>query len=127
MSHNNPCLNHIRQLTGLFRRITLSIKILVKSPHTWKGLAIRVVSGYLACADEAVSSLTVFTVDPLLPGNEYFGPSGTDNSNLCKCSTIAYSLVSACAACQGADWITYDRSFPLITVFMNLPLDGPNG
>ena len=71
--------------------------------------------------------LTVFTVDPLLPGEEYFGPSGVDNSNLCKCSTVAYSLVSACAACQDAEWITYGPYSLLISIFIHHPLDGPNG
>ncbi|KAF8477806.1 hypothetical protein DFH94DRAFT_855025 [Russula ochroleuca] len=48
-----------------------------------------------------------FTINPLLPGNAYSGPSGSDDSNLCKCNTIAYSLLSACDACQGAEWISW--------------------
>ncbi|KAF8497761.1 hypothetical protein F5888DRAFT_249657 [Russula emetica] len=50
-----------------------------------------------------------FTVEPLQPGLMYDGPSGADNSNLCKCSTIGYSLLSACAGCQGADWISWSE------------------
>jgi len=48
-----------------------------------------------------------FTVDPLLPGQTYIGPGGLDNDDMCKCNTIVYCLISACDACQGADWITW--------------------
>ncbi|KAI0270215.1 hypothetical protein BGY98DRAFT_1190076 [Russula aff. rugulosa BPL654] len=48
-----------------------------------------------------------FAVGPLQPGESYPGPSGTDNSNLCKCSTVGYSLISACTGCQGERWIRY--------------------
>ncbi|KAH9992128.1 hypothetical protein BJV77DRAFT_453678 [Russula vinacea] len=50
-----------------------------------------------------------FTVNPLLPGYSYTGPSGVDDSNLCKCNTVSYSLISACDACQGAAWITWSE------------------
>jgi hypothetical protein len=33
-------------------------------------------------------------------------PRGPDNSNLCECSTVGYSLFSLCVACQGEIWIT---------------------
>ncbi|KAF8465588.1 hypothetical protein DFH94DRAFT_848610 [Russula ochroleuca] len=43
----------------------------------------------------------------LLPqGYSYSGPDGFDASNLCYCNTVAYSLFSACGACQGQEWIT---------------------
>src|SRR5258708_822852 len=45
-----------------------------------------------------------YTIDPLSPGDHYLGPSAEAAYNLCKCSTIGYSLISACGACQGADW-----------------------
>jgi hypothetical protein len=48
-----------------------------------------------------------FTIDALKPGYSYTGPSGVDDSNMCKCNTITYSLVSACDACQGADWTSW--------------------
>ena len=52
------------------------------------------------------SSLAVFTV-PVLPfGYEYGGPSGSDDSDLCKCNTVTYALISACDACQQEPWIT---------------------
>ena len=49
-----------------------------------------------------------FTINALRPGYSYTGPSGVDNSNLCKCNTVTYSLISACDACQGEAWTTYD-------------------
>ena len=53
----------------------------------------------------------VFTIDPLPPGYSYIGPSGADDSDLCKCSTVGYSLISACGGCQGQSWITYDPCY----------------
>ncbi|KAH9955848.1 hypothetical protein BC827DRAFT_827384 [Russula dissimulans] len=50
-----------------------------------------------------------FTISSLMPGYTYSGPSGPDDSNLCKCSTVAYSLISACDACQGSSWISWDE------------------
>ncbi|KAI0297402.1 hypothetical protein BC826DRAFT_165512 [Russula brevipes] len=45
-----------------------------------------------------------FIIHPLLPGYSYMGPSALDAGNWCKCNTVAYSLLSACAACQGELW-----------------------
>jgi hypothetical protein len=63
---------------------------------------------YLSCVILADSSLAAFTIDALKPGYSYTGPTGVDDTNMCKCNTITYSLVSACDACQGADWTRYD-------------------
>ncbi|KAH9995304.1 hypothetical protein BJV77DRAFT_239913 [Russula vinacea] len=46
-----------------------------------------------------------FTIEPLQPGDMYRGPQGEDDANLCKCSTVGYSLISACAGCQGGRWV----------------------
>ncbi|KAI0260306.1 hypothetical protein BC834DRAFT_554096 [Gloeopeniophorella convolvens] len=48
---------------------------------------------------------------PLLPkGDSYTGPNGSgDNSDLCKCNTVVYSLMSACDACQNAEWISWEQ------------------
>ncbi|KAH9984280.1 hypothetical protein BJV77DRAFT_199950 [Russula vinacea] len=51
----------------------------------------------------------VFRIGPLQSGQSYFGPSGVDDSNLCKCSTVGYSLISACGGCQGETWITWSE------------------
>ncbi|KAI0270212.1 hypothetical protein BGY98DRAFT_268172 [Russula aff. rugulosa BPL654] len=50
-----------------------------------------------------------FTVNPLQPGSMYGGPSDVGNSNFCICSTIGYSLISACAGCQGENWISWSQ------------------
>jgi len=79
------------------------------STYNWANNSLNQNPCEVAAYMEGTCNQGVFTVDPLLPGNEYFGPSGVDNSNLCKCSTVAYSLVSACAACQEAEWITWSE------------------
>ncbi|KAF5357921.1 hypothetical protein D9756_001430 [Leucocoprinus leucothites] len=64
----------------------------------------------------------VFTLDSLDPGFVYLGPSKIV-ANSCRCSTVYYSMLSACAACQGNSWIgwaqysancttVYDAKFP---------------
>ncbi|KAF8523438.1 hypothetical protein BU17DRAFT_85723 [Hysterangium stoloniferum] len=40
-------------------------------------------------------------IAPLLPGNDiYTGPSNTASSNKCSCSSVTYSMFSACSICQ---------------------------
>jgi len=48
-----------------------------------------------------------FEIPQLPPGRHYGGPDvGEDNS--CTCNTVTYSLVSACAACQGSStWVQW--------------------
>ncbi|KIJ53651.1 hypothetical protein M422DRAFT_25476 [Sphaerobolus stellatus SS14] len=50
-----------------------------------------------------------WNIDPL-PNNTiiYSGPKAGE-SNPCSCSTVVYSLVSACAACQGDGFITWEQ------------------
>lgn len=43
--------------------------------------------------------------DPRTTGQQYSGPTEPD-SNACLCSSVMYSMLSACAICQGA---TVDR------------------
>jgi len=69
-------------------------------------------------------------IDPLSPGGMYIGPSSPDSWAWCKCSTVAYSLVSACGSCQGGSWYTWPQystnctSIPHPSTFPN-PV--PNG
>jgi len=52
----------------------------------------------------------VFTLDPLDPGFVYLGPTVLA-ANSCRCSTVYYSVLSACAYCQNQtylDWSIYD-------------------
>lgn len=51
-----------------------------------------------------------FTLAPLQPGFVYLGPTAL-TANSCRCSTVYYSLLSACAYCQNQtylDWSIYD-------------------
>ncbi|EKM82551.1 hypothetical protein AGABI1DRAFT_125014 [Agaricus bisporus var. burnettii JB137-S8] len=48
----------------------------------------------------------VFTLASLDEGFSYIGPTQL-NQNSCRCSTVYYSLLSACAACQGEQWINW--------------------
>ncbi|TEB30495.1 hypothetical protein FA13DRAFT_555351 [Coprinellus micaceus] len=46
----------------------------------------------------------------LPPGYVYDGPSLVDRQNTpCRCSSVYYSLLSACAWCQGRDFISWSR------------------
>jgi len=49
-----------------------------------------------------------FTVGPLLQGNVYLGPT-LDNANSCRCSSVFYSLISACASCQDRNFLAWSR------------------
>jgi hypothetical protein len=49
---------------------------------------------------------TVFEIDPLPQGRHYTGPDSGQGTP-CQCNTVVYSLVSACAGCQGGQWIPY--------------------
>lgn len=42
-----------------------------------------------------------FNVDSLPPGGSYERPGQGPGDNSCMCSTVTYSLISACAICQG--------------------------
>ncbi|KAF9454634.1 hypothetical protein P691DRAFT_806802 [Macrolepiota fuliginosa MF-IS2] len=50
----------------------------------------------------------VFTLQPLDPGFVYLGPSLTVQ-NSCRCSSVYYSMLSACAACQGRNWLDWSE------------------
>ncbi len=45
-----------------------------------------------------------FNLQPLLPGYVYLGPT-VANANSCRCSSVYYSLLSACAYCQGRNYL----------------------
>jgi hypothetical protein len=64
-------------------------------------------SSFSRIASLAISSpRTEFHIPALPQGRAYNGPAYGD-STLCKCSTIVYSLLSACDACQGDPWFKY--------------------
>jgi len=39
----------------------------------------------------------------------YLGPYASQSTDLCECNTIAYSLLSACSACQGGTWVSWSE------------------
>jgi hypothetical protein len=65
-------------------------------------------------------SFSAFTIKELAPGYHYTGPGRYDDTDLCKCNTVTYSLLSACVACQGEEWISY--GIPFVVVFKSLGL-----
>ncbi|KAH9992119.1 hypothetical protein BJV77DRAFT_452982 [Russula vinacea] len=50
-----------------------------------------------------------YNLPPLLPGLSYFGPTSIGAADLCYCNTVAYSLISACDACQGEQWLAWSE------------------
>ncbi|KAH9971460.1 hypothetical protein BJV74DRAFT_244694 [Russula compacta] len=73
----------------------------------------------------------VFTIPDLIPDDSYVGPTGTgDAADLCKCNTIVYSLMSACDACQGGKWFSWNMwshncsSIDTPTTYSNVIPDG---
>ncbi len=60
------------------------------------------------CGHCGLIYLVVFTIAPLLPGYVYTGPN-PDSSDNCQCSMIGYSLIGACAVCQGHDPVVCDH------------------
>ncbi|EDR14361.1 uncharacterized protein LACBIDRAFT_306125 [Laccaria bicolor S238N-H82] len=69
-----------------------------------------------------------FTLSPLAPDYVYLGPS-VANANSCRCSSVYYSLLSACANCQGRNflrWSAYDGNCS--TVYLSVfPQPLPTG
>jgi hypothetical protein len=58
----------------------------------------------------------------------YVGPTGPNDANdLCKCNTVVYSLMSACDACQGANWFSCVFAFTFCALPMTIPVDGIRG
>ncbi|KAJ3538365.1 hypothetical protein NMY22_g5195 [Coprinellus aureogranulatus] len=49
-----------------------------------------------------------FTLTPLQPDFVYLGPS-VAAATQCRCSTVYYSMLSACATCQGNNFIRWGR------------------
>ncbi|KAH9955177.1 hypothetical protein BGW80DRAFT_1396266 [Lactifluus volemus] len=67
-----------------------------------------------ACAVAALLQSTCnggsYDLPALNQGSSYRGPD-VGNSDLCRCSTVVYSLLSACGGCQEESWISwYDYS-----------------
>lgn len=75
-----------------------------------------------------VCNAGTFSVPPLTTGLVYIGPTPGE-ANGCRCSSVFYSLISACALCQSDQflkWSAYNGncSVPYLGIF---PFDIPNG
>jgi hypothetical protein len=46
-----------------------------------------------------------YSLKSLPTGYKYTGAYGNADADLCYCNTVAYSLFSACGACQGQEWV----------------------
>ena len=66
------------------------------------------------CGHCGLIYLVAYTVEPLPPGYVYTGPM-EHSSDPCQCSTIGYSLLGACAVCQGRQSLKCDH----IVSFLN--------
>jgi len=66
------------------------------------------VAAYLESACGIPGGINIPAI-PDVPGDHYLGPN-TSQANLCLCSSVTYSMISACAGCQNrtyTDWVTW--------------------
>ncbi|KAF8512609.1 hypothetical protein BU17DRAFT_69155 [Hysterangium stoloniferum] len=61
---------------------------------------------------QACLGTRLVNVPPLSPGNEYIGPQ-PGQSDTCGCSSVTYSMISACALCQGGQYMTFPPTIPV--------------
>ncbi|PPQ87371.1 hypothetical protein CVT24_000129 [Panaeolus cyanescens] len=64
------------------------------------------------------------------PGQRYPPAQASGEGNDCRCSTIYYSMLSACAYCQGRSWISWDaQTIPncVSTFDRHFPISMPSG
>lgn len=78
----------------------------IHAVHVFRGWSVGVFI-FLLWTAFVISShhFSAFDVGSLPSGYVYTGPDGSDNNDTCKCNTVTYSLLSACAACQGEGWV----------------------
>lgn len=66
----------------------------------------------------AVCNNGPYPVEGLPDSSHYLGPT-LQNANPCQCSTVTYSLMSACGACQGRSylsWSVWSANCPMVYV-----------
>jgi len=73
---------------------------------------------------------TAFNVPEIVSGQRYLPPSG-QQANSCECSSIYFSLLSACAICQGSSlgtFTSWTQACPQSNVSLETyPMTTPNG
>ncbi|KAF8798154.1 hypothetical protein BYT27DRAFT_7203862 [Phlegmacium glaucopus] len=80
---------------------------------------------YVAANLESICTPT--TVDGIPNNTHYLGPT-LAAADPCQCSSVTYSMISACGACQGRtfiDWTTYSTNCSTVT-FMTFPKSIPS-
>ncbi|KAI0275682.1 hypothetical protein BGY98DRAFT_991473 [Russula aff. rugulosa BPL654] len=68
---------------------------------------------------------TYYTLAPLATGGTYLGPT-LETSNPCECSTVGYSLISACVTCQEGNPLSYTEYTLNCTFHLMPPTQFPN-
>jgi len=59
----------------------------------------------LAVLAQAARYVVDFNLSPLPSGYVYLGPDAA-YATACRCSTVYYSMLSACSSCQGHNFVT---------------------
>ncbi|KAF8329850.1 uncharacterized protein EI90DRAFT_1354275 [Cantharellus anzutake] len=74
----------------------------------WANNTLRQNPCLVAAYLQSVCSGTSYNVLPLPTGHHYIGPTGDPSTqNACSCSSVVYTLFSACGQCQRRETITY--------------------
>jgi hypothetical protein len=98
------------------------------SHRIWSPPAVSVRFLYIFFSSEYRITLYLVTIIPALPpGNHYLGPNSS-NADPCRCSSVTYSAISACAGCQDLtyiDWLTWseDCTSVSLTTFESIHLN----
>src|SRR5258708_3854113 len=79
---------------------------------------------YVHCGECGLIYLVAFTITPVYQGYAYRGPS-PDSTDPCQCSTIGYSLLGACAACQGGESFECDHIISFLNSLELMDLSFP--
>jgi len=78
------------------------------SQWSWASNSVEQTPCAVAAALQGVCNSGAFVIPSLDLNDSYIGPTGPDDaSDTCKCSTVVYSLMSACSACQGGLWFNW--------------------
>jgi hypothetical protein len=84
----------------------LEVRVPASWAQPWQEFVLEEVNFFSLCSVKDLRSkcLPDFTLTPLEEGFIYRGPS-VANANRCRCSSVYYSMLSACAYCQGRNYI----------------------
>jgi len=113
-------------LSGVSAQITANIQC--SSSYAWAFNSRQQSPCLVAAHLEGACNGGVFSISSLTPSDYYTGPTDL-SANPCQCSSIVYSLISACADCQGRTYIGWREwnqkcPSPYLRLF---PVDIPSG